>query len=187
MSESHHITRMLREWSGGSNDALEELMPLVYTALRKQAAGFLRRERRGHSLQSTELIHETYLKMVDQREVDWKNRAQFFAIAASMMRRILVDHARGKNRGKRGGDAVKMTLDETIIAGGTEKTVELMALDEALHRFEKIDERKARIVELRYFSGLTLEETAAVLNISRSTVAEDWAFAKAWLHRELSK
>ena len=139
MSETPEITRMLREWSDGNNDSLEELMPLVYGELRKQAAGFLRRERPGHSLQSTELIHETYLKMVDQKEVDWKNRAQFFAIAASQMRRILVDHARAKRREKRGGGAVKITLDETILAGDEDKTVDLMALNDALHGLEKLD------------------------------------------------
>lgn len=187
MSQTPEITRLLREWSNGNNDSLEELMPLVYNQLRKQAAGFLRRERRGHTLQTTELIHETYLKMVDQREVDWKNRVQFFAIASSQMRRILVDHARAKNRGKRGGGGVKITLDEKVLAADSDKTVELMALDDALNRLEEIDERKARIVELRYFSGLTLEETAAVLNISRSTVADNWALAKAWLHRELTR
>lgn len=186
MSQTHEITRMLREWSDGHEAALEELMPLVYTALHTQAAGFMRRERGDHTLQTTELIHETYLKLVDQHKVDWKNRAQFFAIAASLMRRILVDHARARNRGKRGGDALKITLDETILAD-KDKNIELMALDEALIRLEEFDERKARIVELRYFSGLTLEETAVVMKISRSTVADDWALAKAWLHRELTR
>lgn len=187
MSDIHKITRMLQEWSNGHNEALEELMPLVYMELHKQAARYLRRERQNHTLQTTALIHETYLKLIDQREVNWENRTHFFAIASNLMRRILVDHARSKHREKRGGDAVKVTFDERIQAGDQEKSVEVLALDEALSRLESFDERQARIVELRYFSGLTLEETAAALNISRSTTAENWAMAKAWLHRELTR
>lgn len=187
MNDAPEITRMLREWGGGNSKVLDELMPLVYAALRKQAAGFLRRESPGHTLQPTDLIHETYLKLVGQRDVDWKNRSQFFAISASLMRRILVDHARAKKAGKRGGGAFKITLDETVISDGADKDLDLLALDDALGRLEKVDERKTRVVELRYFSGLTLEEAASALSISRSTAADDWAFAKAWLHRELTR
>lgn len=178
---------MLREWSGGNRQALEDLMPLVYDELHKQAARFLRRERAGHTLQTTALIHETYIKLIDQREVNWESRAHFFAIAASLMRRILVDYARRKNRNKRGGANLNLTLEEAALVAGKEKSVDLMALDEALTRLEKIDEQQARVVELRYFGGMTLEETAEALKISRTTVADDWSMAKAWLHRELTK
>ena len=178
---------MLREWSGGNREALEDLMPLVYDELHKQAARFLSRERADHTLQATALIHETYIKLVDQREVNWESRTHFFAIAANLMRRILVDYARRKNREKRGGDVVKLTLEEAVLVVGKEKSVDLMALDEALTKLEKIDEQQARIVELRYFGGMTLEETAEALQISRTTVADDWSMAKAWLHRELTR
>ena len=179
---------MLRDWSGGNREALESLLPLVYDELHRQAASFLRRERSDHTLQATALINETYLKLIDQRDVNWENRTHFFAIAASLMRRILVDHARSKNREKRGGDAIKLTLNEDVLnSKSEEKSIDLMALDEALTRLEKLDEQQAKIVELRYFSGLTLEETAEALRISRTTVATDWAMAKAWLRRELTR
>ena len=177
---------MLREWSGGNREALEGLMPLVYDELHRQAANFLRRERSDHTLQATALINETYLKLIDQRNVDWESRTHFFAIASSLMRRILVDYARSKNREKRGGGAIKLTLNEDALVS-KERSIDLMALDEALTRLEKRDEQQARIVELRYFSGLTLEETAEALKVSRTTVANDWAMAKAWLHRELTR
>ncbi|MBA3633768.1 MAG: sigma-70 family RNA polymerase sigma factor [Acidobacteria bacterium] len=187
MNQTHEITQMLHEWSDGNHVALEELMPLVYTELHKQAARFLRRERQDHTLQTTALIHETYIKLIDQREVNWENRAHFFAIAANLMRRILVDHARAKHREKRGGDYLKLPLEEAALVVSNEKTIDLIALDEALNRLAKVDAQQARVVELRYFGGLSLEETAAVLKISRTTVAEDWAMAKAWLHRELTR
>jgi RNA polymerase sigma factor (TIGR02999 family) len=178
---------MLRQWSDGNREALEELMPLVYDELHRQAARFLSRERANHTLQTTALIHETYLKLVDQRQVNWESRTHFFAIAANLMRRILVDYARSKNREKRGGDYLILPLEEAESVAGKEKSIDLIALDEALTRLEKIDKRQARIVELRYFGDLTLEETAKVLQISRTTVADDWAMAKAWLHRELTR
>ena len=178
---------MLREWSNGNREALEDVLPLVYDELHKQAARFLSRERPDHTLQTTALIHETYLKLIDQRQVYWEIRTHFFAIAANLMRRILVDYARKKHREKRGGDFVKLTLEAAALVSGKEKSVDLMALDEALTRLEKIDEQQARIVELRYFSGLTLEETAEALRVSRTTVANDWSMAKAWLHRELTR
>ena len=187
MSKTQNITQMLRMWSDGDREVLEDLMPLVYDELHRQAARFLSRERRDHTLQTTALIHETYLKLVDQREVDWESRTHFFAISANLMRRILVDYARKKNREKRGGDVVKLPLEEAALVVGKEKSVDLMALDEALTKLEKIDKRQARIVELRYFGDLTLEETAEALKISRTTVADDWAMAKAWLHRELTR
>jgi len=187
MSKTHEITRMLHKWSDGNPEAFEELLPLVYTELHRQAAQYLRRERQDHTLQATALIHEAYLKLVDQHEINWENRTHFFAIAANLMRRILVDHARAKHREKRGGNDLKLPLEEAALVVSNEKSIDLMALDEALNRLAELDSRQARVVELRYFSGLSLEETAAVLKISRTTVAEDWAMAKAWLHRELTR
>ncbi len=181
------ITRMLREWSDGKREALDELLPLVYEELRRQAANYLRRERPDHTLQTTALIHEAYLRLIDQREVNWQSRAHFFAISAQAMRRILVDYARTKHREKRGGDALKLPLEEAALLPLEEKSVDLMELDEALTRLGEIDEEKARIVELRYFSGLSTEETAAVLRVSTRTVERGWTMAKAWLLRELKK
>jgi len=166
-------------------EALDKLMPAVYDELRRQAARYLRRERAGHTLQTTALIHEAYVRLVDQRNVEWQNRAHFFGIAAQMMRRILVDHARTKKRAKRGGSDVKISLaDATILV--KEQDLDVVALDEALTRLAEIDEQQSRIVELRFFSGLTVEETAEVMGISPATVKRDWSMAKAWLHRELS-
>jgi RNA polymerase sigma factor (TIGR02999 family) len=188
MNKTQQITQMLRDWGDGNRASLEDLMPLVYDELHRQAASFLRRERPDHTLQATALINETYLKLVDQRDVNWESRTHFFAISANLMRRILVDYARSKKREKRGGGAVMLTLEEAAMnVAGNEQNIDLMALDEALTRLEKLDEQQARIVELRYFSGLTLEETAAALKISRTTAATDWAMAKAWLHRELTR
>lgn len=185
--EKQNITRLLLAWNDGDRAVLDELMPLVFDELHRQAARYLRRERSDHTLQTTALIHEVYLKLIDQRQVNWENRAHFYAISANLMRRILVDYARSKNRDKRGGDLVKLSLEEAEQVAGKEKSVDLMALDEALSKLEKIDARQARIVELRYFADLTLEETAAALNVSRTTVTEDWAMAKAWLRRELTR
>lgn len=187
MAQAHKITRLLREWSDGNREVLEELMPLVYEELHKQARRYLQRERQNHTLQTTALIHEAYLKLIDQRDVSWESRTHFYAVAANLMRRILVDHSRTKHREKRGGAVENLPLEEAavIVSGG--KTIDLIALDEALSRLAEIDEQQSRIVELRYFSGLTLEETAAVLKVSRTTVANDWAMAKAWLHRELTR
>ena len=187
MSEASNITEMLREWSGGNREVLDDLMPLVYDELHRQARRFLSRERPDHTLQTTALIHEAYIKLVDQREVNWESRTHFFAIAANLMRRILVDYARAKNRDKRGGDYLKLPLEEAALVAGKEKSIDLIALDEALTKLEKIDERQTRVVELRYFGDLTLEETAEALRVSRTTVADDWAMAKAWLHRELTR
>jgi len=184
---SHEITRMLQEWSGGRQEALNELLPLVYGELHRQAANYLRRERKNHTLQTTALINEAYLKLIDQRDVNWESRTHFFAIAAQAMRRILVDHAKTKHREKRGGNDVKISLEKIELISSDENLVDLIALDEALTRLFAKDEQQSRIVELRYFSGLSLEETAEVLGISRTTAARDWAMAKAWLHRELTR
>ncbi len=178
---------MLREWSDGKPEALDKLLPLVYDELHRQAASFLRKERPGHTLQTTALIHEAYLKLINRRDVDWQSRTHFFAVAAQAMRRILVDYARAKHREKRGGDNVKLSLEDATLVTSKEKGVDLIALDEALNKLGERDEQQARVVELRYFSGLSLEETAEALHVSRATVARDWEAARAWLHRELTK
>jgi RNA polymerase sigma factor (TIGR02999 family) len=186
MSQAPEITQLLQDWSDGKSEAPGELMPLVYEELRRQAARYLRKERRDHTLQATALINEAYIKLVGQKNVRWQNRAHFFAISAQAMRRILVDHARSKHRDKRGGDAEKVLLeDATMIAAAERTSVDLIALDEALIKLAKKDEQKARIVELRYFSGLSVEETAEVMSVSTNTVERHWTMAKAWLHREL--
>lgn len=184
--ESEEITQMLNRWRDGNQEAMDELMPLVYNELRRQAARYLRKERDDHTLQTTALIHEAYLKLVDQRDVRWQNRAHFFAVAAQMMRRILVDYARAKHREKRGGGA-NLPLEEAMTIAVEEKPVDLIALDEALDRLAEIDDRQARVVELRYFADLSLEETADALNVSRATAAREWSVARAWLHREMTR
>jgi RNA polymerase sigma factor (TIGR02999 family) len=181
------ITQMLREWSDGNQEALDNLLPLVYDELHRQAARYLRKERPGHTLQTTALIHEAYLKLIDRRDVNWESRTHFFAVAAQAMRRILVDYAKAKHREKRGGDNIKLSLEEAMLVAAKEKGVDLIALDEALNKLNLLDEQQARVVELRYFSGLSLEETAEALRVSRATVARDWEAARAWLHRELTK
>ena len=183
--QSQNITQMLVDWSNGDAEALNRLIPLVYAELRRQAASYLRRERAGHTLQTTSLIHEAYLKLVDQKRVRWQNRAHFFAVSAQLMRRILVDHARGRGRVKRGGSAVHLQLEEALVVAAQESNVDLIALDEALTRLAALDGRQAQLVELRYFSGLSIEETADVLGVSAATVKNDWSAARAWLHREI--
>jgi RNA polymerase sigma factor (TIGR02999 family) len=186
--EQQDITGMLRDWSSGDEAALERLLPLVYKELHRQAAAYLRRERVDHTLQATALINEAYLKLVDQHSVDFEDRTHFFAISARLMRQILVDHARTRHREKRGGnDAVRVDLDEAANVGVDAANVDLIALDDALSRLADLDDQQARLVELRYFSGLTLEETADALSISRATAARDWNVAKAWLKRELTR
>jgi RNA polymerase sigma-70 factor, ECF subfamily len=186
-AKSSEITQMLHELSDGKPEAWENLLPFVYDELHRQAARFLRKERQGHTLQTTALINEAYLKLIDQRAVNWESRTHFFAIAAQAMRRILVDYAKSAHRKKRGGDDVKVSLEAASAIATEEKPVDLMALDEALNKLAARDQRQARVVELRYFGGLSLDETAEVLNISRATVATDWNMAKVWLFRELSK
>lgn len=180
-------THLLKEWSNGNALVLEDLVPLVYMELRKQASRYMRGERPGHTLQTTALIHETYLKLIDQRQTDWKNRAHFFGISSRIMRRVLLDYARAKTSEKRGGEAVHISLEDDFTISEDPKGVDLIALDQALDRLAAIDEQQARIVELKYFSGLTLNETAEVLKVSRSTVANNWNVARAWLHRELTR
>jgi len=182
------ITEQLRKWSNAPGVELDgSAFVLVYDELRRRARSYLRRERDGHTLQTTALVHEAYLKLADQKDVSWESRNHFFAIAATFMRRILVDHARHKSREKRGGKAADLSLDEamTVAVGGVD--LDLLALDEALDRLASREEYLARVVELRFFSGLDVPETAGVLGVSESTVKRDWAMAKAWLHRELLK
>lgn len=176
---------MLQEWGDGNADALDRLMPVVYDELRRQASRFLRKERQGHTLQTTALIHEAFIKLLGQEDVAWQNRSHFFAIASQAMRRILVDHARTRHREKRGGAAEDLPLDDAFQIGAPQKSMDLVALDEALTRLEQFDPRQARVVELRYFSGLTNDETAEILNVSNATVRNDWTIAKAWLRAEL--
>jgi RNA polymerase sigma factor (TIGR02999 family) len=176
------VTDLLRAWSRGDADAREKLIAVVYGELRRRAAAYLRRERPDHTLQPTALVHEAYLRLVGQERVVWQNRAQFFGIAAQMMRRILVDHARGHRRGKRGGDVAKVTLDERVGAAKPPDCSVLM-LDRALEELAAIDPQQSRIVELRYFGGLTEAEVAEVLAVSRSTVSREWHTARAWLYR----
>lgn len=183
---SANVTQLLIDWRGGNNDALNQLMPLVYDELRGLAKRYMRRESASHTLQTNALVNEAYLRLVNQQNVDWQNRAHFFAIAAQVMRHLLVDHARSKQYAKRGGGAVQVTLDEGL-AASDENSVELLALHQALERLEAIDDRKSKIVELRYFGGLSTEETAEVLGVSEITIKREWAKAKAWLFRELSQ
>jgi RNA polymerase sigma factor (TIGR02999 family) len=186
MRESpQNVTQLLLGWGKGDKEALDKLVPLVYDELRRQAARYLRRERVGHTLQTTALIHEAYLKLVDQKNVHWQNRAHFFGIAAQLMRRILVDHARTKRRAKRGGSDIRVSLSEATLKSAGQD-LDIVALDEALERLAEIDEQQSKIVELRFFSGLTVEETAAVVGVSPATVKRDWSVAKAWLHREIT-
>ena len=182
---SHTVTEMLAEWSdSGNREAFDKLVPIVYDELRRQAARYLKHERQGHTLQTTALVHEAYVRLIDQVGVRWQNRAHFYAIAAELMRRILVDHARKRNAAKRGGDAVKVTLNEDLKASA-EPNVDLIAVDEALTKLATLDRQQARVVELRFFGGLNVEETAEVLGISDRTVKRDWSVARAWIRREL--
>jgi RNA polymerase sigma-70 factor (ECF subfamily) len=181
------ITLWLREWSSGKEDALDTLMPIVYAELHRQATRYLRRERISHTLQATALINETYLKLIDQRAVNWQNRAHFFGIAAQAMRRILVDHARSRHRNKRGGAAEDLPLEAAeFTASPAGPNVDLVALDTALTRLADLDERQSRVVELRFFSGMSVEETAEALGVSPATVKNEWRTAKAWLFQELN-
>lgn len=178
------VTGLLVRWGNGDQAALEELTPLVYDELRRLARAYLRHERQGHTLESTALVHEAYMRLVDQREVQWHSRNQFFGIAASLIRRILVDHARARLAAKRGGSSIKLSLDEAM-AAAEKKDLDLIALNDALKALTETDGQQARIVELRYFAGLTIEETAEVIGISPATVKRDWLVAKAFLKREM--
>ena len=180
------ITELLIEWSDGRRDALDQLVPLVYDDLRRLAAGYMGRETPGHPLQPTALVHEAYVRLVDQNRVQWRNRAHFFGVAASMMRRILVDDARKRRADKRGGAAERVTMTDADIAAPEQNGIDVLALHEALERLAAFDPQQARIVELRYFGGLTIEESAEVAGISPATVVREWTIAKAWLRADLS-
>jgi RNA polymerase sigma-70 factor, ECF subfamily len=183
---SQNITRLLLDWRAGDQAALDQLAPLVYDELRRLAHRRLRHERPGHTLQTTALVNEAYLRLIDQREVSWQNRAHFFAVAARLMRRILVDYARSRHYAKRAGEEHKVALEEAAEVSD-ERGAELIAVDEALQSLAAFDERKSRVVELRFFGGLTIDETAEVLQVSHATIEREWTTARAWLYRELSK
>jgi RNA polymerase sigma factor (TIGR02999 family) len=182
--DCHEVTQILQEWNNGGDDARARLMPLVYGELRRLAQSYLRRERPDHTLQPTALVHEAYLRLVDQSRVEWQNRVHFYGVAAQMMRRILIDHARAHASEKRGGGR-RLSLDEAAVLP-EERAADLVALDDALKLLADTDERKSRVVELRFFGGLSVKETADALGLHTATVERDWRIAKMWLHRELS-
>jgi len=185
-SDQLTITQLLIDWSHGDEQALDQLTPLVYDELRKMARTYLRRERSDHTLQATALVHEAYLRLIDQHSVSWQNRAHFFGIASQMMRRILVNHALARAAEKRGGGAEKLSLDETV-SFPNQREIDLIALDEALKELERLDPQQTRVVELRFFGGLSIEETAEALRISPATIKREWATARLWLRRQLAK
>ena len=185
-TSTDEVARLLRDWGRGDNQALEALVPLIYNELRQIAHNCLYRERPGHTLQTTALVHEAYLKLIDQRDTHWQNREHFFAVAAQAMRRILVDSARRRHAAKRGGVAENLPLDAALNVS-LETDDLLLPLDEALGRFAEIDPRQCRIVELRFFAGLTIEETAEVMHLSKDTVKSEWAMARAWLRQVLKE
>ncbi len=184
MGSISEITQLLVNWSNGEEDALENLMPVVYEELHQLAENYMRRENKDHTLQATALVNEAYMRLIDQKRVDWKNRSHFFGIAGQIMRRILVDYARRKLAEKRGGNTKTVSLDDAIVLGKGQSS-EILALDEALKKLSEIDPRRGKVVELRYFGGLTVDETAEVMGTSRNTVVRDWNFAKAWLYRQI--
>jgi RNA polymerase sigma-70 factor (ECF subfamily) len=183
-SQPQEVTQLLVAWSNGDKKALNQLMPVVYRELRRLAHRHIAREDAGHTLQTTALVHEAYLRLVDQKKAHLQNRAHFFAIAAQMMRRILVDYARGRRYAKRGGGAREVSFDETMVVSDG-RAAGVIALDEALTTLAGFDERKSKMVEMRFFGGLSIEETAEVLGVSPATVRRDWTLAKAWLQREI--
>lgn len=185
---AQEVTQLLLDWSQeGNRAALDSLTPLVYDELRRLAGAYLRRERTDHTLQSTALVHEAYMKLIDQKNVQWQNRTHFFGVAAQMIRRILVDHARSHHAAKRGAGLAQLSLDDALSVPGQQRDVNLMALDDALAELEKLDPQQSRVIELRYFAGLSIEETAEVMSISAATVKREWSTARAWLFRELSQ
>jgi len=185
MGSAPTITQLLVEWSKGNQAALDQLMPQVYDELRRLARSYLRRERPDHTLQATALVHEAYIRLMDQHSVSWQNRAHFFGIASQMMRRILVNHALARGAAKRGGQAPRLSIDEGV--SFEQRDVDLIALDEALKEMETLDARQARIVELRFFGGLSIEETAEVVNLSPATVKREWSTARLWLRRQIAR
>ena len=182
---SHEVTQLLMDWSNGNQSALDKLMPLVDRELHRLAHHYMRRENAGHTLQTTALVNEAYLKLIDQKHVHWKNRAHFFALSAQLMRRILVDHARRRQYAKRGGGAQRISFDEALVVS-PQRGADLVALDEALSKLTSIDPRKGEVVELRFFGGLSVDETAEALQISPVTVMREWCMAKAWLYNSLN-
>ena len=184
--ESHHVTQLLVEWSNGNQSALDDLMPIVYDELRRMAKRCMKRKHGGNTLQTTELIHEAYLKLAGNKEKDWKNRAHFFGVASQAMRHILVDFARTKTSQKRSGLNQRITFAENVLVS-KDHSDEVVALDDALLRLAEMDRRKSRVVEMKYFGGLNIEEIAEVLQISISTVKRDWNFARNWLLKEISQ
>ena len=180
----NQITQLLKGWGHGDQAERNQLIPLVYEELRRMAHQHMRKERPGHTLQTSALVHEAFVRLVDQTDVQWQNRAHFFGIAAQMMRRILVDHARSRQYAKRGGDVCRVSLDEVAIVS-EERAADVVALDDALNSLAAVDQRKSQIVELRFFGGLSIDETATVLAVSPGTVMRDWTLAKAWLRREM--
>ena len=185
-SSTHEVTELLIEWSNGDKAALDKLMPLIHEELRRLAHHYMSHERPGHTLQTTALVNEAYLRLVNRKGVHWQNRAHFFAIAATLMRSILVDHARSHAYAKRGGGAHNITLDEAMIVS-QERAAEVVALDDVLKQLADFDPQQSRIVELRFFGGLTIDETAEVLGLSPATIKREWSTARAWLYRELNK
>jgi RNA polymerase sigma-70 factor, ECF subfamily len=182
----HEITQLLAQWREGNQSALDELYPLVYDELHRLARRYMSRERKGHTLQTTALINEAYVRLVDQKNVPWANRSHFFAISAQIMRRILIDHARRHQYAKRGGGARQVSLDEALTVVMPDQSGELLRLDEALKSLAEMDPRRSQVVELRYFGGLNNEEIAGVLQISENTVTRDWNMARAWLYQQLT-
>lgn len=185
MSASHSVTQLLERWNSGDREALDKLMPLIYEELRRMAQRYMRQQNPDHTLQTTALIHEAYLRMVKQKEKHFENRAHFFGVAAQAMRHILVDYARARGTSKRGGGTRPISLEEAALVT-QERAAELVAFDDALKELERLSHRQSRVVELRYFGGLSVEETASVLEVSPETVMRDWSMAKTWLHRALS-
>lgn len=185
MSSSPNITELLLAWGEGDEAALEQLIPLVYQELHRLARHYMRQEQPGHTLETTALINEAYLRLVDSNRMHWQNRSHFYALCARAMRRILIDHAKSRHRAKRGGGGLQVSLDE-VASLAQDRAAELILLDEALRRLESFDKRKSQVVELRFFGGLSIEETAEVMKISTISVSRDWNTAKAWLYREMS-
>jgi RNA polymerase sigma factor (TIGR02999 family) len=181
-----NVTKLLSQWSRGDQGALDALIPIVYEELRRVARYYLKQEKQSHTLSSTALVHEAYLRLVNQKEVTWQNRAHFFGVAAKMMRRILVDHARRRSYAKRGGGAMTLALEEAV-ATPQRREIDVVALDDALDSLAKLDDRQSRMVELRFFGGLSIEETSEVLGVSVPTVKREWASARAWLFREITR
>jgi RNA polymerase sigma-70 factor, ECF subfamily len=186
MSESQEVTMLLSALTNGEEGAASKLIPVVYDELRRLAGSYMRRERVDHTLQATALVNEAYLKLIEQRAVNWQSRAHFFGVAAQLMRRILIDYARGHTREKRGGEQKKVSLDEVILFS-EQQADELLAVDDSLNLLEKMDPRQARVVELRFFAGLSVEEAAEALGVSPKTVKRDWSVAKAWLYADLKE